>query len=135
MSYVNWYQGPRRQTHRTPPELFARWHERFHFTMDGAAHRHNRLLKHASTWAKPLPWDGERVFCNPPWCNIRPFVDLAATASFACLLVPARTNARWFHHALELGARVEFFLGKPKFVGNKHTSPADCVLLLFGGAE
>jgi len=132
MSYVNWYQGARRQTHQTPRELFDRLHARFNFTMDGAAERHNRLLKHASTFARPLPWKGERVFCNPPWSNIRPFVELAETADFACLLVPARTNARWFHRALSLGARVEFFLGKPKFVGNKHTSPVDCVLLLFG---
>lgn len=82
-----------------------------------------------------MPWKGERVFCNPPWGGIRPFVELAATADLACLLVPARTNCRWFHRALELGAEVRFFLGKPKFVGNAHTSPVDCVLLLFGPAD
>ena len=133
--YVDWYKGVRKQTHQTPPDLFAKLHAEFAFTMDGAAERHNRLLKHASTWAKPLPWAGERVFCNPPWSGIGPFVELAATAEFACLLVPARTNCRWFHRAIALGATVRFFLGKPKFVGNKSTSPVNCVLLLFGNAE
>lgn len=135
--YVEWYGNKRRQNWQTPPELFMAWDMCFGFTMDGASEPGNGLLPKASTADNPLPWEGERVFCNPPWSNIRPFVELAATADLAVLLVPARTNAKWFHRALELGAQVRFFPGRVKFVrpdgsgGPGHNCPVDCVLLVF----
>lgn len=133
--YVSWYAGKRSQSWGTPPEFFDRLNVEYGFTLDGAAADENALLPRASTAADPLPWEGERVFCNPPWSQIPPFVELAATADLAVLLVPARTNCRWFHRALNLGATVRYFLGKPRFVGAKYTSPVDCLLLVFEGAE
>jgi hypothetical protein len=130
-AYVDWYKGKRNQRWCTPPEFFAPLHAEYAFTMDGASENGNALLPRASTEAKPLSWRGERVFCNPPWSNIPPFVEEAARAEFACLLVPARTNARWFHRALELGATARFFSGRLRFVGAKWTCPVDCLLLLF----
>lgn len=131
MSYVEWYGKGRNQSWGTPPALFEMLHRRYVFTLDGAADIGNGLLPRASTAENPIAWNGERVFCNPPWSNIRPFLELAPLAQLACFLIPARPNARWFHRALELGARPEFFLGKPKFVGAKNTSPVDCMLLVF----
>lgn len=134
--YVEWYGKERRQNWTTPRDLFDRLHAEYGFTLDGASEPGNGLLPKASTHLEPLPWAGERVFCNPPWSNIRVFVELAATAALAVLLVPARTNVKWFHRALELGAEVRYFLGRPKFGnapnGNKgHNSPVDCLLLVF----
>lgn len=132
MSYVDWYgKGGRKQNWATPPALFDAWNALYSFTMDGASEPGNGLCAKASTAESPLSWSGERVFCNPPWSNIPPFVELAATADLAVLLVPARTNCRWFHRALELGAEPIFFKPKPKFVGAQHVSPVDCVLLAF----
>lgn len=135
--YVGWYGHGRKQNWTTPRAMFDQWHEEYGFTMDGASEPGNGLLLKASTIEAPLPWDGERVFCNPPWSNIAPFVELAATADLAVLLVPARTNVKWFHRALELGAVARFFKGRPKFengpTGHKgHNSPVDCLLLVFG---
>jgi hypothetical protein len=132
MSYVEHYLGPRTQNLTTPRALFDDLHCEFSFTMDGAADMENKLLHLFSSERRPLPWSGERVFCNPPWSNIAPFVELAATADLAVLLVPARTNAKWFHRALALGAKPKFFLGKPKFGNSKWNSPVDCILLVFG---
>ena len=134
--YVAWYGRTRRQNWTTPRPLFDPLHAQYGFTLDGASEPGLGLLPKASTAESPLPWTGERVFCNPPWSNIPPFVELAATADLAVLLVPSRTNARWFHRALELGARPEFFLKRPSF-GNApdgtkgHNSPVDCLLLVF----
>ena len=139
--YVDWYGKERRQNWRTPRSLFDPLHEEFCFTMDGASEPGNGLLPRASTADDPLPWTGERVFCNPPWSDIPPFVEAAAHAALAVLLVPARTNARWFHRALALGASVRFFPGRVKFErpdgssGPGHNSPVDCVLLVFGAAH
>jgi hypothetical protein len=131
-AYVDWYQGARVQTWTTPRAFFDVLHEEFAFTLDGAAADENALLPRASTLGAPMSWRGERVFCNPPWSEIAPFIDLAAAAELACLLVPARTNARWFHRALDLGAQVRFFKPKLKFGAATKTSPVDCCLLLFG---
>lgn len=132
MSYVDWYgKGERKQNWSTPIALFQSLHAQYRFTMDGASEPGNGLLHKASTQERPLPWNGERVFCNPPWSNIGPFIELAATADLAVLLVPARTNCKWFHRALDLGAYPHFFKPKPKFEGAKHVSPVDVLLLVF----
>lgn len=130
--YVDWYGKARRQNWRTPAAFFTALHEEYRFTLDGAADDDNALLSVASTPDHPINWEGHRVFCNPPWSNIPPFVEQAANADLAVLLVPARTNARWFHRALALGAAPRFFLGKPKFEGAPFNSPVDCLLLIFG---
>jgi len=131
LGYVGHYQGPRTQDLTTPRQFFDRLNEKHRFTMDGAATSDNALLPCYSSEAFPRSWQGERVFCNPPWSNIRPFVELAPTAEFACLLVPARTNYLWFHRALELGARVEFFKSRLRFGSERYNSPVDCLLLIF----
>lgn len=134
MSYIDWYGKGRYQAWQTPPDLFNKLHREYKFNLDGAASEENRLLPEASTVDQPISWRGRRVFCNPPWSDIASFVELAVFAELAVLLVPARTNARWFHRALALGAEVRFFLGKPRFVKNgvqKWNSPVDCVLLVF----
>jgi phage N-6-adenine-methyltransferase len=135
-TYTDWYRGDRHQAWGTPADLFAGLHREFGFTLDGAADDDNALLDVASTPSNPRPWVGERVFCNPPWSDIAPFVEMAARADLAVLLVPARTNVRWFHRALEMGATLRYFKGRPKFVnpdhrGAGHNSPVDCLLLIF----
>lgn len=134
MSFVDHYVGERKQDWLTPDTLFMELQSRFNFTLDGACTEANKLLPRGSTLEASLAWQGERVFCNPPWTSIATFIELAPQADFACFLVPARVNAKWFHRALALGAKVEFFQGKPKFGGAKWNSPTDCLLLLFGAA-
>lgn len=137
-TYVEWYGKERRQNWRTPRVIFDPLHAEFGFTLDGASEAGNGLLPLASTVDAPIDWDGHRVFCNPPWSNIAPFIEQAPRADLAVFLVPARTNARWFHRALDLGARPRFFLGRPKFempgaAPSTANSPVDCCLLIFGG--
>lgn len=131
MSYVTHYEGERKQDRPTPREFFEKLHARFSFTVDGAANPDGSNALLPRWFYEHQSWHGERVFCNPPWNDIAAFVLLASTARFACLLVPARTNCRWFHKALELGARVEYFMGKLNF-GGPWNSPVDCLLLIFG---
>lgn len=133
--FVDHYAGSRRQNWTTPRDFFDRLHGEYAFTLDGASEPGNGLLPQSSTADAPLSWRGERVFCNPPWSDIPPFVELAASAELAVLLVPSRTNARWFHRALELGAVPRFFAGKIKFGNAKWNSPTDCCLLVFASKE
>lgn len=137
-AYIDWYGKGRHQNWRTPRYLFDDLHDEFEFTLDGASEPGNGLLPLASTAEVPVDWRGHRVFCNPPWSNIRPFVEQAINAELAVLLVPARTNVAWFHRALELGAVPRFFEKRPKFeltehTGKGHNSPVDCMYLVFTG--
>jgi len=130
MPYISHYKGKRKQDRRTPLEFFVKLHLEYGFTMDGAATKENTLLSRYSSRELPLPWLGERVFCNPPWAEIPPFLELAACAELAVLLVPARVNAKWFHRALALGAKPRYWQGKLCFDG-PWNSPVDCLLLVF----
>lgn len=139
-TYIKWYGRGRKQNWTTPRSLFDPLHDEYGFTLDGASEPGNGLLDRASTAEAPVSWEGERVFCNPPWSDIPPFVEAAAYADLAVLLVPARTNARWFHRALELGATVRYFLGRVAFESGPedqkgHNSPVDCVLLVFDNSQ
>lgn len=131
-AYVEWYGGARAQNWQTPRDFFETLHAEYRFTLDGATEPGNSLLPRGSTIEEPIAWACERVFCNPPWSNIAPFIEIAAEAELAVLLVPARTNCRWFHRALELGAKPRFFLGKLKFGAARWNSPVDCLLLVWG---
>ncbi len=135
-AYVDWYGRGRAQNWRTPRALFDALHAEYDFTLDGASEPGNGLLPLASTADAPIDWCGHRVFCNPPWSNIRPFVESAALADLAVLLVPSRTNVAWFHRALALGASPRFFEKRPRFelpthTGAGHNSPVDCLFLVF----
>jgi hypothetical protein len=105
-AYVSWYGKGRHQAWQTPSGFFADLHDEFRFDLDGAASDENALLPEASTLTSPVPWTGRRVFCNPPWSDIASFLEYAPSAELAVFLVPARTNARWFHRAMDLGAEI-----------------------------
>lgn len=133
--YIDHYNGERKQDLTTPLDFFRKLDARFNFTLDGAASSANALVPRYSSIEQHISWDGERVFCNPPWSSIPQFLEYAPLAELAVFLVPARVNAKWFHHALELGGETEFFCGKLKFGGCEWNSPVDCLLLKFGSAR
>lgn len=132
--FVAHYAGERAQDWRTPRPVFDALHTEFQFTLDGAASPENALLPRFSSAEAPVPWAGERVFCNPPWRKIRAFVEMAPAAEVAVFVVPARVNSRWFHRALALGAKLRFPEGRIKYEReNASAPPFDSLFLVFGG--
>lgn len=82
--------------------------------------------KPGQVWdGKILPWDGERVFCNPPYGRgIGEWLAKGPEAELAVFLIPARTDTGWFHdHALK-AKEIRFFRGRLKFSEN-HITPRD----------
>lgn len=91
-----------------PPAVFAKWHDRFQFTIDVAASDANAKLPRYYTRATnglEQSWVGERVYCNPPFSNIAPWVKKAwaeVGAPLIVMLLPAnRTEQRWWHELIE----------------------------------
>lgn len=105
----------------TPVPLANEWIERLALTWDGAASFANRKLP--LFWSKEqnalsLSWAGKRLWINPPWSSVGPWVDkaLQREAEIVCLLLPARTDTAWFRK-LETDRRVfRFFLGRVAFL-------------------
>lgn len=95
---------------RTPDAIFGPLNAVFHFDLDAAAdsdnaktcefiNEHNDALK--QSWAD---WSGARVWVNPPYKNLFPWVAKAALeARKGCtvvMLIPNSRDTKWFHHII-----------------------------------
>ncbi|EOM7868093.1 DNA N-6-adenine-methyltransferase [Escherichia coli] len=84
---------------RTPYRLFRNLHREFSFSMDGAATKHDTLLPRFTDDIHNQSWDGERVFCNPPYSDTKTFLAKASEADLAVFLIPYRPHTTyWLRH-------------------------------------
>lgn len=111
-------------------EVFNPLHERFDFTVDVAASEANaKLARYYDVDKNGLAqsWRGERVWCNPPYRDIRPWVEKAWSekdAELVAMLLPAnRTEQGWWQDLIEPALRerrngfaVEFIRGRMRFL-------------------
>ncbi len=146
----------------TPMALFEPLHAQYRFTLDPCGDREapvtQKIGRHFSerSGANGLdaPWIGERVFCNPPYSDIAPWVEKAEReildgCPLVVMLVPAnRTEQPWWQKHVEglrdlgplrddlftvrtkfLPKRMRFgFPGSPDGAGG-HQSTFGCVLV------
>lgn len=137
----------------TTPEVFDPLHARFGFTIDVAASAHNAKLERYFTIEDDglaQSWAGERVWCNPPYSKIGPWVEKAWAevdrAEVIVMLLPAnRTEQAWWQDHVEprrdrggSPLRVEFLRNRLRFiaagrteVGPNERPPFGCCLLIF----
>lgn len=119
----------------TTLEMFSELHARFRFTVDVAAAAHNtKCARYFDREADGLaqPWTGERVWCNPPYSDIRPWAIKAWTEAcpIVVMLLPAnRTEQSWWQELVEpyrdrpgSGLTVEFLPGRIRFIKAGSTS-------------
>lgn len=112
-----------------PADAFAILDREFNFTIDAAAAAHNAKKPRYYTRENSgllASWAGERVYCNPPYSNIRPWVEKAwyeKDAELVFLLLPAnRTEQAWWQDLIEpfrdRGDRLttRFLRGRQRFI-------------------
>lgn len=88
----------------TPRELFNAYHWEFGFTLDAACRAHNAKLPGFRPGdGLAYDWAGQRVWLNPPYSEIEPWIAKAAarTADVAALLLPVRTGADWWRRYVQ----------------------------------
>lgn len=149
--------NPKVDDRATSPEVFDSLHERFGFTIDVAASAANAKLERFYSIEDDglaQSWAGERVWCNPPYSDIRPWVEKAwrewhwpVTAELIVMLLPAnRTEQGWWQDLVEPELRrrrsplnVEFLAGRIRFIapgadsiGPNERPPFGCCLLIWG---
>ena len=122
----------------TPKDLFDKLNNEFHFTLDVCATPEN--AKCDSFYTKEQdglsqPWEGV-VWCNPPYGRqIGEWVRRAFLASVSgntvVMLLPARTDTRWFHEYIYGKAEIRFIRGRLKFGGSKNSAPFPSMVVVF----
>ena len=125
----------------TTKNLFDELHAQHSFTLDVAASSSNHLcsnwfgLDHHDPQRRDgltAQWTG-RVWCNPPYGRV--IKDWVLKASqhddLVVMLLPARTDTKWFHELVIPNADVEFVKGRLKFGGSKTAAPFPSMIVRF----
>lgn len=120
----------------TPQALFEKLNSGYHFTIDVAASAENAKVPRyydEKTNGLLQNWDGEMVWCNPPYGRtISDWVKKASESNAnTVMLLPARTDTRWFHEYIYNKASVQFLKGRLKFGNSKHNAPFPSMLVIF----
>jgi len=127
----------------TPDHIFKPLHEEFGFTLDACATPNNAKCPSYFSIADDgleQPWDDEVVWMNPPYGRViarwmREAYEAAAKfGSTVVCLIPARTDAAWWHDCAMKG-EVRFIRGRIKFVGAKHNAPFPSAVVVFRSGE
>lgn len=107
----------------TPQAIFDELDAEFDFTLDPCATKENAKCTKFYTQEDDglsKSWDGERVFCNPPYGTVIPkWVQKASEArvGLVVMLIPARTDTKYFHDYIYGKAEIRFVRGRIKFEG------------------
>ena len=123
----------------TPQNLFDELNKKYSFTVDVASSNTNyKVQKHYTIKDNGLiqDWENERVWCNPPYGReILKWVEKAyfSNADIVVMLLPARTDTRWFHNYIYKKDRVkiEFIKGRLKFGNSKNSAPFPSMIVTF----
>lgn len=119
----------------TPWDLFNRLDAEFHFDTDVCALPENAKCKHyftPETDGLSQNWGGT-CWCNPPYGRqIGKWVQKAAESKCTTvMLLPARTDTKWFHDYIYGKAEVRFLKGRIKFGDSKQGAPFPSMVVVF----
>ncbi len=105
------------------------------FDFDAAATKANSICKNFTTDALNDKWNGQTIWLNPPYSQIKNFIREAYKQS--CLgktvvcLVPARTDTGWWHDYALKADQVIYLRGRLKFGGHQNSAPFPSAVLIF----
>ena len=123
----------------TPQELFDELDKEFHFELDVCATPENAKCRKFYTKEQDglaQPWTG-LVWCNPPYGReigqwVRRAFFAAVAGATVVMLLPARTDTRWFHEYIYGKAEVRFIRGRLKFGDARNSAPFPSMIVIFG---
>ena len=119
----------------TPQELFDKYDAIYHFETDVCALTENAKCERFFTPKMDglkQEWTGV-CWCNPPYGRqIGKWVE-KAVKSFATvvMLLPARTDTKWFHDWCLPYGKIEFLRGRLKFGGCDNSAPFPSMIVIF----
>lgn len=126
----------------TPQDLFDRLNAIHHFDIDVCAIPSNAKCEDYYTPEQDglaQEWHGV-CWCNPPYGReIGKWVEKAANSSAkVVMLLPARTDTKWFHDFVLPYGKIEFLRGRLKFGnggGTVNSAPFPSMVVVFEAKE
>jgi len=120
----------------TPSWLFDLLHKEFNFNLDPCSKENNLNCKnYFNENGLNQKWFGN-VFVNPPYSNISKWVEKCFNETKNCnvivLLIPARTDTRYFHdYCMNAASELRFIKGRLKFSASKNSAPFPSVVVIY----
>ena len=119
----------------TPQGFFDALDKEFHFDLDVCAISENAKCKRFFTPEMDglkQDWTG-MVWCNPPYGRkVGEWVQKAAESNCTVvMLLPARTDTKWFHDYIYGKAEIRFVRGRLKFGGAENAAPFPSMVVVF----
>jgi len=125
----------------TPQSFFNELDKEFNFTLDPCATTANaKCTKYFTEEVDGLiqNWEGETVFCNPPYGNqLKLWVKKCYEENIKLntkivMLMPARTDTIYFHKYIYHKAKeIRFIKGRLKFGNSKNSAPFPSMIVIF----
>ncbi len=128
----------------TPKYIFDELNKEFDFTLDPCADAKNHKCEKFFTKNEnglAQDWGGMRVFCNPPYGReIYQWVEKSyheghKENTLVVLLVPARTDTKWFQDFVYHRSEIRFLRGRLKFGDSKNSAPFPSMIVIFRGPK
>lgn len=127
----------------TPQALFDELNREFDFNLDPCASDENHKTPRYFTKDNSglsHKWGGCRVFCNPPYSHISEWVAKAYEEghqpnTIVVLLIPARTDTRYFHDYILNRSEIRYIKGRLKFGNQKNSAPFPSMVVIFRGPK
>lgn len=124
----------------TPQDFFDRMDGEFHFTLDAAAgHENKKCEKYFTKEDNGLEkdWQGQIVWVNPPygreltkWVE-KCYEESRKPGTTVVMLIPSRTDTKYFHNFIYGKAEIRFIKGRLKFVGAKDAAPFPSMVVIY----
>ena len=131
------------QEWETPRELFDQLNTEFQFKLDAASTDQNALCTNHYTVesdALEKDWGPGPVFCNPPYGRklgdwVRKGRGEAIKGHTVVMLLPARTDVRWFHAEVLGKAEIRFIAKRLHFSKSKDAAPFPSMVVIWRGLK
>jgi len=82
---------------------------------------------------------GNKVFVNPPYSKIKDWVNAGhyygSTGKLVVMLIPSRTDTKWWHEYVMKSKEIRFIKGRLKFSGHKNSAPFPSAIVIFKGND
>lgn len=126
----------------TPQYLYDELNSEFHFNLDPCSTDENcKCERHYTKEDNGLnhSWGGFRVFCNPPYSEIATWAEKCYREgtkdnTLVVMLMPSRTDTRYFHDFIYGRAEIRFVKGRIKFSDSSENAPFASMIVIFRGA-
>ena len=123
----------------TPQDVYEALDNEFNFNLDPCADANNHKCELFFTQKDDglsKNWGGYRVFCNPPYSNIAAWVKKAYSEAtkpdtLVVLLIPARTDTKYFQEYIYHRSEIRFIKGRLKFGESKNSAPFPSMIVIF----